>query len=63
MLENYFTARKKLYPQKIFGRFRSIKNKLNFIFLIIFCLTPFIRYDRGEYAPKQANFIEIVNSK
>ena len=63
MLENYFTARKKLYPQKIFGRFRSIKNKLNFIFLAIYCFSPFIRYDRGEFAPNQAILIDIVNSK
>lgn len=63
MLEKYFIARKKLYPQKIFGKFRSIKNKLNFIFLAIYCLSPFLRYDRGEFAPNQAILIDIVNSK
>ncbi|MFM8186283.1 MAG: cytochrome c oxidase accessory protein CcoG, partial [Alphaproteobacteria bacterium] len=61
MLEKYFIARKKLYPQKIFGKFRSIKNKLNFIFLAIYCLSPFLRYDRGEFAPNQAILIDIVN--
>ena len=63
MLEKYFIARKKLYPQKTSGKFRHLKNQLNALFLAIYCLSPFLRFDRGSSAPNQAILIDIVNSK
>ncbi len=63
MLEEYFAAKKRLYPQSVKGRFRQLKNKLNAIFLSIYCLSPFIRFDRGLTAPNQAILIDITNSK
>ena len=63
MLKNYFSARKKLYPQNVKGKFRSLKTKLNIIFLSIYCLTPFLKFDRGPNAQNQAVLIDIVNSK
>lgn len=63
MLEKYFTPRKKLYPQKIQGRFRNLKWRLNILFLSIYCFTPFLRFDRENTAPNQAVLIDIVNSK
>ena len=63
MLEKYFVARKKLYSQNVKGRFRSLKSRLNLLFLSIYCLSPFIRFDRGPSAPNQAILIDITNSK
>lgn len=63
MLEQYFEAKKRLYPQSVKGRFRRLKYYLNFIFLAIYLFSPFLRYDRGPSAPNQAILIDIVNSK
>lgn len=63
MLEKYFAARKRLYPQSIKGRFRNLKWILNTVFIGIYLLTPFIRFDRGESSPNQAILIDLPNSK
>ena len=63
MLEKYFIAKKKLYPQKVIGKFRNLKSRLNIIFLAIYCFSPFLRFDRENTAPNQAILIDIVNSK
>ncbi len=63
MLEEYFAAKKRLYPQNVKGKIRSLKWLLNFVFLSIYFFTPFIRFDRGESAPSQAIFIDLPHSK
>lgn len=63
MLEEYFVAKKRLYPQKVKGKIRNIKTILNFIFLSIFFFTPFLRFDRGSTAPNQAVLIDFPNTR
>lgn len=63
MLEEYFEAKKRLYPQKVKGKIRSLKNALNFVFLSIFFFTPFLRFDRGGSAPNQAIMIDLPNAR
>ncbi|MBU6140356.1 MAG: cytochrome c oxidase accessory protein CcoG [Proteobacteria bacterium] len=63
MLEEYFTAKKRLYPQSVKGRFRRLKWILNFLFLSLYLLAPFIPFDRGESSPNQAILIDLSNSK
>lgn len=63
MFSDYFLAKKKLYPQLAKGRFRRLKNYLNFIFLSIYCLSSLIRFERGEGINNQAIMIDIPNSK
>ncbi len=63
MLEQYFEAKKRLYPQSIKGRIRSLKWYLNAIFLSIYLFTPFLRYDRGGVATDQSVLIDLPNSK
>ncbi len=58
-----FEAKKRLYPQSVKGRFRRIKTILNPLFLGIFLLLPFLRFDRGVGAPDQAVLIDFANSK
>jgi cytochrome c oxidase accessory protein FixG len=63
MINEYFTAKKRLYIQSVKGRFRSLKTKLNYVFLSIYSFAPFIRYNRGEGVSDQAILIDITNSK
>lgn len=59
----YFAAKKRLYPQNAKGRFRRLKWILNFVFLAIFLFFPLIRFDRGESAPNQAILIDLPHSR
>lgn len=59
----YFEAKKQLYTQNVKGRFRKLKWILNTVFLGVYLLAPFIRFDRGESAPNQAILIDMPNSK
>jgi cytochrome c oxidase accessory protein FixG len=63
MLEQYFEAKKRLFPQSVKGKFRKIKNYLNIVFLSIYLFTPFLQYNRGANSPSQAVLIDITNSK
>ena len=62
-LDDLFEAKKRLYPQSAKGRFRKLKWLLNTIFLSIYCLSPFLRFDRGPSASSQAILIDIPNSR
>lgn len=62
MLE-YFEKRQKTYPQDVKGKFRKIKNILNWVFLSIYLLVPFIRFDRGPNIANQAVLIDLPNSR
>ena len=53
-----YAARKKVYPQKVEGRFRNIKWALMIVTLGVYYFTPFIRWDRGPNAPDQAVLID-----
>lgn len=58
-----FEAKKRLYPQKVKGRFRKIKSILNVVFLGIYLFFPLLRFDRGNGAPNQAILIDFSSSK
>lgn len=62
-LEEFFEAKKRLYPQAAKGRFRKIKWILNTIFLSIYLLAPLLRFNRGAGAPNQAILIDLPNSR
>jgi cytochrome c oxidase accessory protein FixG len=53
-----YAGRKKVYPQKVEGRFRNIKWTLMVLTLGVYYFTPFIRWDRGPNAPDQAVLID-----
>jgi len=62
-LTQYFEKRARTYPQSIKGKFRNIKNISTIIFLAIYLLSPFLRYDRGPNMSNQAIMIDIPNSR
>ena len=49
----------KIYPQRIFGRFRAIKWSALGLLLGIYYLAPWLRWDRGPGRPDQALLIDM----
>lgn len=58
-----YEARKNIYPQKVSGRFRSIKWMILVCTLAVYYLLPFVRWDRGPNAPDQAVLIDLENRR
>lgn len=58
-----YEARRKIFPKRAEGRFRRFKWLVMLVALGIYYLTPFLRWDRGPYAPDQAVLIDIANRR
>ena len=56
---SFYAERIKVYPQRIFGRFRTIKWVVLSVLLSIYYLMPWLRWDRGPNAPDQALLIDM----
>ena len=59
----YFAKQEKIYPKRVWGRYRILKWVAMIVTLGIYYLTPFIRWDRGPNAPDQAVLIDLANAK
>ncbi len=58
-----YAARKKIFPKRAEGRFRRLKWIVMLITLAIYYLAPWIRWDRGPYAPDQAILIDLTSRR
>ncbi|HEX5932605.1 MAG TPA: 4Fe-4S binding protein, partial [Pseudorhizobium sp.] len=58
-----YEARRKIFPKRAEGRFRRFKWLVMLITLGIYYLTPWIRWDRGPFAPDQAVLIDLANRR
>ena len=58
-----YQARRKIYPQRVQGTFRRIKWIVLFVTLGIYYGLPFVRWDRGPYAPHQAVLVDLPNRR
>ena len=58
-----YAARKGVYPKKVDGPFRRFKWAIMGITLAIYYGTPWIRWDRGPYAPDQAVLVDLANRR
>jgi cytochrome c oxidase accessory protein FixG len=58
-----FTKSPRIFPKRVWGRFRQIKWVAMVILLGIYYLAPFLRWDRGEHAPDQAILIDMVHQR
>ncbi len=58
-----YAARVKVFPKRASGDFRRFKWIIMFITLGIYYLTPWLRWDRGPYAPDQAVLIDIAHRR
>jgi cytochrome c oxidase accessory protein FixG len=61
--EPLYLPRQKVYPQRVSGRFRSIRWAALVVTLGIYYLLPFVRWDRGPNAPDQAVLIDFPSRR
>ena len=58
-----FEKRTKVHNERIDGPFRRFKWFVMFVTLAIYYGTPWIRWDRGPYAPDQAVLVDLANRR
>ncbi|QYO76007.1 cytochrome c oxidase accessory protein CcoG [Devosia salina] len=58
-----YAARRKIFPKRAQGTFRRLKWIVMAITLTIYYVTPWLRWDRGEYAPDQAVLLDLANRR
>ncbi len=58
-----YEARKKIFPKRAEGRFRQFKWIVMLVTLGIYYLGPWIRWDRGPFAPDQAILIDLAHRR
>lgn len=58
-----FAKEEKVYPKRVWGRYRKIKWLVMIITLGIYYFAPFLRWDRGLDAPSQAILIDMPNRR
>ncbi|GBF28030.1 hypothetical protein MnTg02_03092 [bacterium MnTg02] len=58
-----YKARVKIFPKRTAGTFRSLKWHIMAVTLAIYYVTPWLRWDRGPYAPDQAVLVDLANRR
>lgn len=58
-----YASRKRIHPKRAEGTFRRFKWLVMAVTLGIYYLTPWLRWDRGEFAPDQAILIDLYNRR
>ena len=58
-----YEARKGVYPKAVNGPFRRFKWAIMAVTLAIYYGTPWIRWDRGPYAPDQAVLVDLAHRR
>ena len=53
-----YAARRKIFPKRVTGTFRSLKWWVMLVTLGIYYVTPWLRWDRGAHAPDQAVLVD-----
>lgn len=58
-----YKKREKVHPKSVKGTFRTLKWVILWVTLGIYYLTPWIRWDRGPFAPNQAILVDLANRR
>ena len=58
-----YAKRKGVYPKAVDGRFRRLKWAIMIVTLTIYYVTPWIRWDRGPWAPDQAVLVDLAHRR
>ena len=58
---NLYAVHQKVFPKRAEGAFRKLKWIIMAVTLGIYYLTPWIRWDRGPFAPDQAVLLDMAN--
>ena len=61
--QQLFEARRKIFPKAIDGTFRRLKWAVMAVTLLIYYVTPWLRWDRGPFAPGQAVLIDLPHRR
>jgi len=60
---SHYAKRKAVYPKAVDGFYRRLKWTIMAVTLAIYYVTPWLRWDRGPYAPDQAVLIDLANRR
>ena len=60
---SYYEKRKAVFPKVVNGPFRRFKWFMLVVTLGIYYLTPWLRWDRGPYAPNQAVLVDLAHRR
>jgi cytochrome c oxidase accessory protein FixG len=58
-----YVGRQKIFPKRAEGYFRRLKWIIMAVTLAIYYITPWLRWDRGAYAPDQAVLLDVTNRR
>ena len=61
--EKLYEKRQAVHNKRIDGPFRRFKWAMMIVTLVIYYVTPWIRWDRGPYAPDQAVLVDLANRR
>ncbi|HWA19928.1 MAG TPA: cytochrome c oxidase accessory protein CcoG [Devosia sp.] len=61
--QKLYEPRKKIFPKRANGNFRKFKWLVMLVTLSIYYITPWLRWDRGPFAPDQAVLVDMVNRR
>ena len=59
----FFAKQKKIYPRRVWGKFRKLKWVAMVTLLGIYYGAPWLRWDRGEHVPSQAILIDMPHTR
>ena len=59
----FFAKQERIYPKRVWGRYRKLKWVAMVGTLGIYYLAPFLRWDRGPNAPDQAILIDLPHRR
>ena len=58
-----YKAREPIFPKDVSGFFRTLKWRILIFALAVYYLLPWLRWDRGEFAPDQAVLVDLANRR
>lgn len=58
-----YEKRKGVYPKAVDGKFRRLKWAIMIVTLTIYYVTPWLRWDRGPWAPNQAVLVDLAHRR
>ena len=61
--QKYYQARIKIFPKRAEGFYRRLKWIVMAVTLGIYWITPWLRWDRGPFAPDQAVLVDLANRR
>lgn len=58
-----YSRREPVFPRVVNGRFRRLKWAVMILCLAVYYITPWLRWDRGAYAPDQAVLVDLAGRR